>query len=84
MPTYKIRFVHKIASSSKEYHDRTVEVPEGATGADVAKILRSCGAMLKGQRLREFRREQGKLIAFPACWRGITTTWHAIVLEAQP
>lgn len=82
--TYKIRFVHKVAPKPNEYHDRTADVPESADKRALAAMLRGVGAMYKGQRIREYRREVGRIVVFPACWRGITTTWHAIVLEAQP
>jgi hypothetical protein len=81
---YKIRFIHKIAPRPNEYHDRSVDIPIGATQKEICAALRACGAMNSGQRAREWRREaDGRIVVFPCAWRGITTVWHSIILEPQ-
>lgn len=85
--TYKIRFVHKIAPKPAEYHDRTVDLPDGfhATKLSLGTPLRLVGALMPGQRLYEVRTEKdGRICAFPCAWRGITAVWHCIILEPQP
>jgi len=75
MTRYSVRYVHKIAPSEKDVSEFTL--PDGAPSDrnTLAKALRKAGALQSGERLREFRVEGDKTLAFPD--RGI---WHCLVL----
>lgn len=79
--TYRIRFVHKIAPKANEYHDLTVTIGADDTIKEICAKLRTVGALLKGQRIREWRKEADRIVVFPMAWRRITTVWHSIILE---
>ena len=78
--TYRIRFVHKVATAKREY-DQTVMIGADDTIKEICAKLRTVGALHKGQRVREWRKEADRIVVFPMAWRGITTVWHSIILE---
>jgi len=73
---HMVRFVHMVSSRDADVAG-PVLIPGGAFSnkTTLAKALRYIGALQPGARLRSFRVEGDKVIAFPD--RGI---WHAIVL----
>jgi hypothetical protein len=86
MARYQLRFVHKIAPRE---NDRAIaEIPDGAfadrkaLGAALRKVeigppfyVGQTRALMSGERIRTFRVEGEKTIAFPS--GGV---WHAIVI----
>jgi hypothetical protein len=73
---YDVKFVHKISPSDKDRMG-PVAMPDNAFSDrnTLAKALRDAGVLHSGERLRNFRVEGEKVIAFPA-----KSIWHAIVL----
>lgn len=85
MAKYSVRFVHKVSASSRDVHDRDIELPDEALSdrTALAKALRAERVLLSGARVREFRRAGGKVSVFPTL-PGFTTYWHAVILERLP
>ncbi|MFI5298182.1 MAG: hypothetical protein ACHREM_08800 [Polyangiales bacterium] len=75
---YRVRFVHKISPKSDDYgKDVYLTREDLKSTTTLAASLRSTGALLPGQRLRESRVERdGRVVAFP-----LTGIWHSIILE---
>lgn len=75
---YTIHFIHKIAPR----HDDTVEaeLPDNCFSdcKTLAKVLRSAKILQPGQRLKSFRTEGNRTVAFPSS--GI---WHSIIIKAN-
>jgi hypothetical protein len=73
---YDVRFVHKISPSAKDVSE-PIEVSGGAfsDSKTLAAALRKAKVLGAGERLRAFRVEGDRVVAFPD--RGI---WHSIVL----
>ena len=83
MSTYSVRYVHKVSPRDTDVGP-AVEIPAGAF-ADrnkLGKALRALGVMMKGCRVSGFRVERDKVVVFPVC-PGLSTYWHAIILEVQ-
>lgn len=75
--SYRIRFIHKISPRDTDTIP-AVDLPDGAF-ADrntLGAALRQVGALCKGERVREFRTEGARVIAFPA-----RSVWHSIIIE---
>lgn len=74
--TYEVRLVHKI--SPRDSDRKTVSLPESAFSDKnrLAAALRDAGIMGRGERLRSFRVEGDKVVAFPD--RGI---WHSFIID---
>jgi len=75
-----VRYVHKISPSAKDVHP-DVTLPSGAFSNrnTLAKALRRAGVLTSGARIRSFRVEGDKVIAFPTV-PGMTTYWHSVIL----
>jgi hypothetical protein len=75
---YRVRFVHKISPKSEDYgKDVYLTSDDLKSASTLAAALRATGALVPGQRLREFRVERdGRVVAFP-----LTGIWHSIILE---
>lgn len=78
MKDYLVRYVHKI--SPRDTDKAWVKLPGGAfsDSKTLARHLRSTGILSPGTRLRSFRVEGDKVVAFPD--RGV---WHSLTLEEQ-
>jgi len=73
---YKVHYVHKISPSDKDVGpDIALTSPDIKNKNRLAKALREYKILQRGERLREFRVEDGKIVAFPA-----KSIWHAIIL----
>ena len=84
MAKYTVRYVHKIATSTKDVGP-DVEIANGAfsDSKSLGKALRAAGVLASGSRVENFRVEGDKTIIFP--WLpGSTTYWHAVVLGPVP
>lgn len=85
MSKYTVRFVHKISNAGGYTPGDDVEL-EGGVFSDskkLAKALRDKRVLLSGARVRNFQVEGSKVVVFPTL-PGITTYWHAVVLELVP
>jgi hypothetical protein len=80
---YSVRYIHKVAPMAHDVRP-DVELPDGAFSDRKAlgKALRSAGVLSSGGRIRSFRTVGAMVHAFPEV-PGMTTYWHAIILEAQ-
>jgi hypothetical protein len=85
---YRARSIHKIAPRPDDWYDGMVEIeitpqtPRIATW--LARILRDAKILMSGQRLRSWRVEKdGRIVAFPMNWNGLTCMPHSIILEPQ-
>ena len=81
MTTYSVRFVHKI--SPRDTDTAAVDLPDGAFSDrnTLGKALRAANVLSSGHRVRTFRVEGDRVIAFPS---GSCNVWHSIILQAQP
>jgi hypothetical protein len=76
-----VRYVHKISPSAKDVGP-DVEIPQNAFSNrnTLAKALRNAGVLTSGIRLRSFRVEGDKVVAFPM---GRFNTWHSVILTCE-
>jgi hypothetical protein len=77
--TYRVRFIHKISPRDTDIKS-DVQIPDGAF-ADrnaLGAALRAAGVLDSGHRVRSFRTEGDKVIAFPS---GACNIWHSIIIE---
>ncbi len=79
---YSVRYIHKIAPRATDVGP-DVEINNNAFSNRNAlgKALRTVGVMTSGGRVTSFRVEGPKVVIFPSM-PGLTTYWHAIVLES--
>lgn len=74
------RYIHRVSPRETDrFRDgQRFQLPEGAfkTRLTLARALRELGVLQAGERLRSFRCESSKVVAFPD--RGI---WHSVTLE---
>ena len=79
MATYHVRFVHKISPRETDVMPSVV-LPDGAFSDrnTLAGALRMANVLPKGCRVRGFRVEGEKVIAFP-----IGSIWHSIILTHE-
>jgi hypothetical protein len=75
---WKVRFVHKISPRDNDVD--VVSLPAGAFSNrnTLGAALRAAGLLFSGERIREFRVEGDKVIAFPA-----GSIWHSIILTSE-
>jgi hypothetical protein len=78
MAAYRVRFIHRVSPRDTDVRD--VQIPDGAF-ADrnaLGAALRAAGVLNSGHRVRSFRTEGDKVIAFPS---GACNIWQSIIIE---
>lgn len=83
MALYKIQYIHKIAPKPGVDNVPDVEIRDGAFSDKkiLGKELRKLGILCKNARINYFRVDENKVAIFPSV-PGLTTYWHAIILES--
>jgi hypothetical protein len=74
--SYEIRRVHKIAPRDSDRETATLPDSAFSSKTALADALRKAGILSRGQRLREFRIEGDKVIAFPE-----GGSWHSLIID---
>ncbi len=84
MTTYSVRYVHKVATSSRDTGpDVTLDPSDLKSRSLLGAALRSKRVLLSGARVVEYRIEDGgRIVAFPSL-PGLSTYWHAVILEPK-
>lgn len=82
MALYNIRYVHAIAPGPDDT-EGPYEIRDGAFSnrTTLGRALREIGVLDRGRRLRTFRVEGDKTIAFPVSTLSNRSIWHAFVIE---
>jgi hypothetical protein len=76
MTKYSVRFVHKISPRDTDVEGPYPFKSDAFTDRKtLGAALRHVGALNAGERVREFRKEGEKIIAFP-----VGSIWHSIIL----
>lgn len=78
---FAVRYVHKVAPRCTDTGPE-VCIPANAfsNARTLAAALRSRGVLADNARIREWRVEGDKVVVFPTL-PGLTTYWHAVVLQ---
>jgi len=81
MPTYSVRYVHKISPSPNDIGPEiTLETETTATRTTLGKAFREARILDAGQALHSVRTEaDGKVVGFPKA-----SIWQSIVLTPVP
>ncbi len=77
--TWQVRFIHKISPRESDV-ERPFSFPEGAFSdrKTLGAAFREMGLLCPSERIREFRVEGDKVIAFP-----VGSIWHSIILTSE-
>ncbi len=84
--TYSVRYVHKVAPRSRGIGpDVTLSSVDLASRQSLGAALRKQRVLMRGARVVEFRADEtsGCIVAFPSV-PGLTSYWHAVILEPKP
>jgi hypothetical protein len=72
--------VHKISPSAKDTMDVRISPTAFSNKNTLAKALRKAGVLTSGVRLRSFRVEGDKVVAFPT---GRFNVWHSVIMTCE-
>jgi hypothetical protein len=77
MPSYLVRYVHKISPSEKDVAGPVeLSMADLATKKSLAAALRRARVIQGGDTIRSFRFEDSKIVVFPQA-----SIWHSIILH---
>lgn len=78
MPSYQVRYVHKIAPSEKDVAENPInlEMTDLATRSTLGAALRRERILSKGDTIQSYRIENDRVLVFPKA-----SIWHSIILH---
>ncbi len=77
MPHYQVRYVHKIAPSDKDVAGPIdLSLKDLESRSSLGAALRRTRILSTGDRIRDFRIEKDRIVAFPQ-----NSIWHSIILH---